>query len=104
MADYVITDLAILDASIVTVERSFGTTVLPGAAIRQFPIDAIKAGATVAPRVLFEGRAPFYTIDNMEGIAVSKSEDGETRLTLISDDNFRRGTQRTLLLQFALPK
>jgi hypothetical protein len=103
-ADYVITDLTILDASIVTVERSFGTTVLPGAAIRQFPIDAIEADATVEPRVLFEGRAPFYTIDNMEGIAVSKSEDGETRLTLISDDNFRRGTQRTLLLQFALPK
>jgi len=103
-ADYVITDLAILDASIVTVERSFGTTVLPGAAIRQFPIDTIKAGATVAPRVLFEGRAPFYTIDNMEGIAVSKSDDGETRLTLVSDDNFRRGTQRTLLLQFALPE
>ena len=43
-------------------------------------------------------------IDNMEGIAVSKSDDGETRLTLISDDNFRRGTQRTLLLQFALPE
>jgi len=103
-ADYVVTDLAILDASVVTVERSFGTTVLPGAAIRQFPIDAIKPGETVSPRVLFEGRAPFYTIDNMEGIAVSKSEDGETRLTLISDDNFRRGTQRTLLLQFALPE
>ena len=103
-ADYVITDLAILDGSIVTVERSFGTTVLPGAAIRQFPIDAIAPGATVAPRVLFEGRAPFYTIDNMEGIAVSKSADGETRLTLISDDNFRRDVQRTLLLQFALPE
>jgi hypothetical protein len=103
-ADYVVTDIAIIDASIVTVERSFGTTVLPGAAIRQFPIDAIKAGETVSPRVLFEGRAPFYTIDNMEGIAVSKSADGETRLTLISDDNFRHGTQRTLLLQFALPE
>ena len=102
--DYVITDIAILDASIVTVERSFGTSVLPGAAIRQFPIDAIKSGETIEPRVLFEGRAPFYTIDNMEGIAVSKSEDGETRLTLISDDNFRRDVQRTLLLQFALPE
>jgi len=102
-ADYVITDIAILDASIVTVERSFGTTVLPGAAIRQFPTDAIKPGETVSPRVLFEGRAPFYSIDNMEGIAVSRDDDGETRLTLISDDNFRRGVQRTLLLQFALP-
>ena len=78
--------------------------VLPGAAIRQFPVDAIKSGAIVAPRVLFEGRAPFYAIDNMEGIAVSKSDDGETRLTLISDDNLRHDLQRTLLLQFALPE
>lgn len=103
-ADYVITDIAILDASIVTVERSYGTSVLPGAAIRQFPIAAITSGGTVSPRVLFEGRAPFYTIDNMEGIAVSKSEDGETRITLVSDDNLRRDVQRTLLLQFALPE
>jgi len=101
-ADYVVTDLAILDDSIVTVERSFGTTVLPGAAIRQFPIDAIKSGATVAPRLLFDGRAPFYAIDNMEGIAVSRGPDGDTRLTLVSDDNFRRDLQRTLLLQFSL--
>ena len=98
-----ITDLAILpDDTIVTVERSFGTTVLPGMAVRQFPIAAIKSGATVAPRLMFEARAPFYSIDNMEGIAVSRGPDGETRLTLISDDNFRRDLQRTLLLQFAL--
>ena len=100
--DYVVTDLAILDDTILTVERSFGTTVLPGIALRQFPMAAIKAGATVAPEIIFEGRAPFYAIDNLEGMAVSSNVDGETRLTLISDDNFRRDLQRTLLLQFAL--
>jgi hypothetical protein len=35
-------------------------------------------------------------------MAVSSNVDGETRLSLISDDNFRRDIQRTLLLQFAL--
>jgi hypothetical protein len=44
--------------------------------------------------------APFHAIDNMEGIAVSEMA-GETRVTLISDDNYNRA-QRTLLLQFAL--
>jgi hypothetical protein len=100
--DYVVTDLAIYFDSILTVERSFGTTVLPGIALRRFPISAIEAGATVAPEIIFEGRAPFYAIDNLEGMAVSSNVDGETRLTLISDDNFRRDIQRTLLLQFAL--
>jgi hypothetical protein len=37
----------------------------------------------------------------MEGIAVSETA-GETRVTLISDDNYNRRLQRTLLLQFAL--
>jgi hypothetical protein len=46
---------------------------------------------------------PFYRIDNMEGIAVSEVN-GETRLTVVSDNNYRPEFQRTLLLQFALKK
>jgi hypothetical protein len=38
-------------------------------------------------------------IDNMEGIALDIGPNGETRLWLISDDNFR-ATQRTLLMRF----
>ena len=37
----------------------------------------------------------------MEGLAVHRDADGETVLTLISDDNFSP-LQRTLLLQFTL--
>jgi hypothetical protein len=44
---------------------------------------------------------PFYRIDNMEGIAVSHLN-GETRVTVVSDNNYRPEFQRTLLLQFAL--
>ena len=41
-------------------------------------------------------------IDNMEGIAVHEGRKGETIVTLISDDNFNRFLQRTVLLQFRL--
>lgn len=40
-------------------------------------------------------------IDNMEGIAVDRAEDGSTLVTLISDDNFF-WPQRTVLLRFRL--
>ena len=42
-----------------------------------------------------------HEIDNMEGLAATKMQDGSTRLTLISDDNFSRN-QRTILLEFKL--
>ena len=63
--------------------------------------EARAAGATIEPELLFAGRFPFYAIDNMEGIAVC-ARDGETRLTVLSDNNFNTSLQRTLLLQFAL--
>lgn len=100
--DYKITDLAVAPGGdILTLERSFGASFLPGMAIRRFAASAIKAGGTVEPELLFAGRAPFYAIDNMEGIALC-TRDGETRLTIVSDNNFNTGLQRTLLLQFAL--
>ena len=42
-----------------------------------------------------------FQIDNMEGLAVDTDANGETILTLISDDN-RSILQRTLLLRFRL--
>ncbi|MEM9355704.1 MAG: esterase-like activity of phytase family protein [Pseudomonadota bacterium] len=43
-----------------------------------------------------------YEIDNMEGLAVHKTANGKTVLTLISDNNFNSFLQRTILLQFEL--
>ncbi len=40
-------------------------------------------------------------VDNMEGIDVHVTAEGETVLTMVSDDNFSM-IQRTLLLQFTL--
>lgn len=100
--DYAITDLAILpDGDILTVERSFSATTLPGMAIRQIRTEDIIANGAVSPSLVFAGRMPFYRIDNMEGIAVSRLN-GETRVTVVSDNNYRPEYQRTLLLQFAL--
>ena len=100
--DYAITDLAILpDGDILTVERSFGASALPGMAIRRIKTQDIIANGAVSPSLVFSGRMPFYRIDNMEGIAVSKLN-GETRITIVSDNNYRPQFQRTLLLQFAL--
>jgi hypothetical protein len=69
-------------------------------AVRRFPAPAIASGGIVAPELLLEATAPLYVIDNMEGIAACR-RGGETRVTLISDDNFNRAVQSTILLQFA---
>jgi hypothetical protein len=99
--DYAITDAAVLaSGDVLTLERSFSATSLPGMAIRRFKSSAIGVGTTVEPELLFAGRAPFFAVDNMEGIALCTRE-GETRVTIVSDNNFNTGLQRTLLLQFA---
>jgi hypothetical protein len=46
--------------------------------------------------------APPLTLDNYEGIAAVRGPGGETRVLLVSDDNFNPAQQRTLLLMFAL--
>ena len=42
-------------------------------------------------------------IDNMEGITAWRDENGDTRIAILSDDNYSR-IQRTLLLEFRLDK
>jgi hypothetical protein len=99
--DYAVTDLAVLPGGdILTLERSFSASSLPGMALRRFRAGEIAAGKVVRPELLFAGTLPFYQIDNMEGLAVCQ-RDGETRIAVISDDNFNRRLQRTLLLQFS---
>ncbi len=42
-----------------------------------------------------------YEIDNMEGIDAHVTSEGDTVITMVSDDNFSL-IQRNLLLQFTL--
>ena len=62
--------------------------------------------ASVAPGAVIDGPSIFNAdlgneIDNMEGIDAHVTAEGDTVLTLVSDDNFSM-IQRNLLLQFTL--
>jgi len=67
------------------------------------------AKSQIRPKAILNGRTLIradlrYEVDNMEGLAVHTDKRGRTILTLISDNNFNSFLQRTLLLQFELPK
>ena len=100
--DYSITDIAVVPGSsdIITLERRFTPTTGAGMLLRLIKAKDILPGSTADGTVLFEANQ-LYSIDNMEGLAVHETPDGELRLTVVSDDNFSI-LQRTLLLQFAL--
>jgi hypothetical protein len=74
---------------------------LAGARVRlqRIPLATVAPGARLDGPVLAHFRAP-YIVDNFEGVAV-REVGGETRIYLLSDDNFNF-LQRTLLLEFAL--
>jgi hypothetical protein len=97
---YEITDLAVHGDEVLTLERRFSASALPGMAVRRFPLTDVAEGKTVTPELLLEATALLHIIDNMEGMALCTRE-GETRLTLMSDDNFNSPVQSTILLQFA---
>ncbi len=89
------------DGTLLLLERRF--TFFEGVRMRIRRIDAaaVKPGALLDGEVLIEADMS-GEIDNMEGLAVHTAENGDTVLTIISDDNFNRSLQRTLLLQFTL--
>lgn len=76
---------------------------LAGVAIRLAALEpsSIARGTTVTGTLLGELRSPWPT-DNYEGLAVHRDQAGRTILTLISDDNFNRLLQRTLLAALLL--
>jgi hypothetical protein len=100
--EFAVTDVAVLpDGDLMLLERSFNG-LFPGLSLRRIKIAELKPGALVKPVPVFEGQLPRYAIDNMEGLAVHVTASGETRITVMSDDNFNRSLQNTIILQFAL--
>ena len=71
-----------------------------GIRIRRVALAAIAPGAVIDGPSIFEADLG-NEIDNMEGIDAHVTPEGETVLTLVSDDNFSM-IQRNLLLQFTL--
>ncbi|WP_428686651.1 esterase-like activity of phytase family protein [Roseibium sp.] len=95
------TDAAFLPGGdLLLMERRFNLRDLIGLRLRRFKAGNIKPGAVVEGELLLE--ADFgYQIDNMEALAVHKNAQGETILTLLSDNN-RSLLQRTVFLRFRL--
>jgi hypothetical protein len=97
-----ITDAAGLpDGGLLVLERHFRWSSGVKMRIRRLSAAEIGPGAKLVGRTLVSADSSFE-IDNMEGIAVHRGSNGETVVTLISDDNFNRFLQRTILLQFTL--
>ncbi len=101
---YAITALAVAPdgKTFFTLERSFNLPSLPGFAIRRFKTADINNGATAKGEMLFAGKWPRYSIDNMEGLAIHKTPKGNLSLTLISDDNYNSTLQQTIIFRFEL--
>ena len=99
--DFDISDAMMLPSGdLLLLERKFSMVQGVGIRIRRVPRGSVKPDAVIDGPVIFDVDLG-YEIDNMEGIDSHVTEDGETVLTMISDDNFSM-IQRTLLLQFTL--
>jgi len=87
------------DEGIFLLERRFSLLGGVGTELRHIGANDIREGARLDGRVLMDLSFQDANIDNMEGVAVRRTERGETFLYLISDNNFSK-LQRTLLLMF----
>jgi hypothetical protein len=96
-----VSDAVLLPAGeLLLLERKFSLVDGVGIRIRRIPLAELAPGAVVDGPSIFEADLS-AEIDNMEGIDAHVTPEGDTVLTMVSDDNFSP-IQRTLLLQFTL--
>lgn len=81
-------------------ERKFSWLNGVGIRIRRIALKSFAPGAVVDGPVIFSADLG-YEIDNFEGIDAHVTDEGDTVITMVSDDNFSL-IQRNLLLQFTL--
>ena len=99
--DFDVSDCAVLpDHELLLLERRFTWTTGVAMRLRRIPLQTLAPGAVVDGKQIVTADMG-YQIDNMEGLSVHRSSNGEILLTMVSDDNFSL-LQRTILLQFAL--
>jgi hypothetical protein len=100
-ADYDLTDAKVgPDGRLYVLERTFSFLAGIRCRIRAFRLSDIRSGAVIDGETLFEANMS-EEIDNMEGLSIWTAAGGETRISLISDDN-HAFIQRTLYLEFRL--
>jgi hypothetical protein len=85
---------------LLVLERKFSLVAGVGIRIRRIALTSLAPGAVVDGPSIFDADLG-NEIDNMEGIDSHLTPEGDTVLTMVSDDNFSM-IQRTLLLQFTL--
>jgi hypothetical protein len=85
---------------LLVLERKFSLLSGVGIRIRRIALKSVGPNAVVDGSAIFEADLG-EEIDNMEGIDAFVTPEGDTVLTMVSDDNFSL-LQRTLLLQFRL--
>ena len=85
---------------LLVLERKFSLLSGAGIRIRRIALTSVAPGAVVDGPSIFDADLG-DEIDNMEGIDAHVTPEGDTVLTMVSDDNFSI-IQRTLLLQFTL--
>jgi hypothetical protein len=99
--DFDVSDAVLLaSGDLLILERKFSLLSGVGIRIRRIPLTSVVPGAVVDGPSIFNADLG-QEIDNMEGIDVHVTEEGDTVLTMVSDDNFSL-IQRTLLLQLTL--
>ncbi|MCP8897342.1 esterase-like activity of phytase family protein [Shinella daejeonensis] len=95
------TDGAFLpDGDLLLLERRFRLADGVGMRIRRIDGKTIRPGAVVDGEVLIDADLS-HQIDNMEGLDVVSTPDGDTRIVIVSDDNHSI-LQRNLMLEFRL--
>ncbi len=96
-----ISDAVLLPSGeLLILERKFSWLSGVGIRIRNVALKSVAPGAVVDGPSIFEANLG-NEVDNMEGIDAHVTAEGETVLTMVSDDNFSL-LQRTMLLQFTL--
>ena len=99
--DFDVSDAVLLPSGeLLLLERKFAWLSGVDVRIRRIALKSLIPGAVVDGPSIFEADLG-SEIDNMEGIDAHVTPEGDTVLTMISDDNFSV-IQRNLLLQFTL--
>ncbi len=89
---------------LVVLERAYDPNRgIVGIRLRRVSRKDVKPGAELKSKPIAE-LAPPLTVDNFEGIDAVRGKNGETLVYVVSDNNFRTGDQRTLLMMFSLDK
>ena len=101
-APFEITDAKQLPGGdVLTLERRFSRTGGIGFSIRRIDAADLRPGKPVKATLVADAGMD-HVIDNMEGLAIRTDDRGRTLVYVLSDDNFNRPLQQTLLMLFEL--